>query len=150
MSHTFDETASKRRISAYTDFLMAAYDTDADGLADLIGIDHGEMAAFIAADWRDKDAIVLKMLANLTGIGASWLFAESGGVDPRKETKERPKIDADDFEDILIKVKGCAAIVAAMYTQDAGELNYSDEMLELVSNHLHEAARYLDSVKETL
>ena len=60
------------------------------------------------------------------------------------------RVNKDDFEESLIKVKGCAAIVTAMYTQDAGEITYTDEMLELVANNLFEAARYFDSVLATL
>ncbi len=60
------------------------------------------------------------------------------------------KIDSDDYRDALTKVKGCAAIVTAMYSQDSGKITYTDEMLELVSEQLFEAARYFDGVLEML
>ena len=153
MAHTFNETEAARRINAYTDFLMAAYGTDADGLADLVKIEHGKMREYAAADYEDKDAETLQRLSRLTGISVSWLFAESGGDDPRKGASASgagAEIDPDDFHGALTNVKGCAAALTMFYLQDAGRVTYDSEMFELLAGKLHEAARYLDGVMETL
>lgn len=78
MTYEYDNDASRRRIAAYTDFLMAAYGTDADGLADIAGISREDMAEYVATDdYRELNACVLSKLGRLTGISFSWLFAES-------------------------------------------------------------------------
>ena len=59
-------------------------------------------------------------------------------------------IDPDDFRDALMGVKGCAAALTAMYVQDVGLLTYSPELFEMLANQLHGAARYFDTVLETL
>jgi len=63
---------------------------------------------------------------------------------------ERAVIDPDDFTEAVISVKGCAAALTAMYVQDAGELRYSPELFEMLAHQLHGAARYFDTVLETL
>lgn len=73
---TYDRDAAERRMAAYVDFLMAAYDVDAHGLADIVGIPRGTMAKFVNAPYECKSAGVLFTLARLTGISASFLFAE--------------------------------------------------------------------------
>ena len=76
MKYTYDHEAAERRTSAYLDFLMAAYGTDAHGLADIAGIPRGTMTKFINAPWGKKSVTVLFTLAQMTGISVSFLFAE--------------------------------------------------------------------------
>jgi len=73
---TYDRETAERRMGAYVDFLMAAYDMDAHELADLIGVDRGHMTRFINSDFEHKNGSILASLIRLTGISASWLFAE--------------------------------------------------------------------------
>lgn len=73
---TYDKEAAERRTNAYLDFLMAAYGTDADGLADIAGIPRGTLAEFMGAPWDDKSTAVFFKLAQMTGISVSFLFAE--------------------------------------------------------------------------
>ena len=74
--YTYDQDAAERRITAYLDFLMAAYGTDAHGLADIAGIPRGTLTKFINAPYERKSVTVLFTLARLTDISASFLFAE--------------------------------------------------------------------------
>ena len=74
--YTYDRSAAERRATAYLDFLMTAYGTDAHGLADLAGIPRGTMTKFINAPWERKSVSVFFTLAQLTGISPSFLFAE--------------------------------------------------------------------------
>ena len=76
MTYTYDREAAERRASAYVDFLMAAYGTDAAGLADVAGIPRGTLTKFINAPWGDKSIAVFSTLAQMTGISVSFLFAE--------------------------------------------------------------------------
>ena len=59
-------------------------------------------------------------------------------------------IDPDGFTDAVSKVKGCAAALTALYVQDAGRLTYDVELFETLAHVLHGAARYFDTVLETL
>lgn len=82
--YTYDEVAAERRTNAYIDFLMAAYGTDAHGLADVAGIPRGTMTKFVNAPWGKKSSAVLFTLARMTGVSVSFLFAEepeAEGVD---------------------------------------------------------------------
>lgn len=76
MAHTFDRDAAERRIAAYVDFLMASYDTDAHGLADIAGINRGTLTRFINAPYLEKRISVLATLARLTGTSLMFLMAE--------------------------------------------------------------------------
>lgn len=76
MAQTFNEAAAERRIAAYIGFLMASYDTDARGLADIAGIPRGTLTKFINAKFDDKHVSVLFSLARLTGIKVSFLLAD--------------------------------------------------------------------------
>ena len=74
--YTYDREAAERRTNAYLDFLMAAYGTDAHGLADIAGIPRGTLTKFINAPWGNKSATVFFTLAQMTGVSVSFLFAE--------------------------------------------------------------------------
>lgn len=74
--YTYDKEAAERRTNAYLDFLMAAYGTDAGGLADIAGIPRGTLTKFMNAPWGKKSVTVLFALAQMTGISVSFLFAE--------------------------------------------------------------------------
>lgn len=74
--YTYDREAAERRVTAYVDFLMTAYDTDAHGLADVAGIPRGTMTKFINAPWEKKSVTVLYALAQLADISVSFLLAE--------------------------------------------------------------------------
>ena len=64
-------------MTAYNAFLLAAYGTDADGLADLAGIDRTRMRRHLnKTDYRDMSAGIVEKLGMLTGISFAWLFAE--------------------------------------------------------------------------
>lgn len=67
-----------------------------------------------------------------------------------ENTTRSKAIDCGKFEDELLKVKGCACALTALYVQDAGLLTYSDEFLMLLSRNLHDAAEYFDKVLGTL
>lgn len=75
--YSYDNKASERRIRAYTRFLLDAYETDLDGLADIAGVSAEEMSEYQTADYYDLNAVTIFLLARLTGIHVSWLFAES-------------------------------------------------------------------------
>ena len=74
--YTYDREAAERRVTAYVDFLMTAYDTDAHGLADVAGIPRGTLTKFISAPWEKKSVTVFFTLAQMTGVSVSFLFAE--------------------------------------------------------------------------
>lgn len=75
---TYDNEVSARRIAAYTAFLLDAYGTDVNGLADIAGVDRGKMAEFVnETDFENLNCAVIAKLGNMTGISFSWLFAES-------------------------------------------------------------------------
>ena len=74
--YTYDQDAAELRINAYLDFLMAAYDTGAHGLADVAGIPRGTMTKFIKAPYERKSVSVLFALAQLANISVSFLLAE--------------------------------------------------------------------------
>jgi len=74
--YTYDREAAERRVTAYVDFLMTAYDTDAHGLADVAGIPRGTLTKFINAPWEKKSITVLFPLAQLADISVSFLLAE--------------------------------------------------------------------------
>lgn len=150
MAHTFDNETSARRISAYTAFLLEAYDTDLNGLADIAGVDRGELEEYAnETDYDNLNCSVLSTLGNMTGISFSWLFAEKGGERPRyvgAASAGGAAIDADDFYDATRSVKACAAALTALYVQDAGRITYDAELYETLANLLHGAARYYDGV----
>lgn len=77
MSYVYDNETAARRVDAYTRFLMDAYETDIDGLADVTGATVDEIREFNAADYLEKSANTMYQLASVTGISVSWLFAES-------------------------------------------------------------------------
>lgn len=77
MSYEYDNETAARRVDAYTRFLMDAYETDLDGLADVTGATVDEIREFHAADYLEKSANTMYQLASVTGISVSWLFAES-------------------------------------------------------------------------
>ena len=77
MSYEYDNETAARRVDAYTRFLMDAYETDLDGLADVTGATVDEIREFNAADYLEKSANTMYQLARVTGISVSWLFAES-------------------------------------------------------------------------
>ena len=81
MSYDYDRETSERRIAAYVDFLMASYDVDAHGLADLAGIPRQTLTKFINAPYGKKSTTTLFTLARMTDISVSFLFAE----EPRAE-----------------------------------------------------------------
>lgn len=74
---THDNAAAERRIKAYTRFLMDAYGTDLEGLADIAGVSAEELRRYQAATFDNISTNVLVKLANLTCIRCGWLFAES-------------------------------------------------------------------------
>ena len=76
MRYTYDDDKGARRLDEYLDFLLAAYDTDLDGLAEIAGISDEEMAAFVASEYLEKDAATIYQLANVTGISTSWILAQ--------------------------------------------------------------------------
>ena len=154
MAYNFDDETSARRIAAYNSFLLAAYDTDADGLAEIADVDSDDMAEYLAeTDYDNISVAVLQKLGNLTGISFGWLFAEQqdGAAAQTASAGRAPAIDYDDFREATVKVKAAAAVMAALYNQsDAGRLTYDTELFDVLSAQLHEAARYLDGVLETL
>ena len=54
-------------------------------------------------------------------------------------------VDLDEFQQAVSKVKAGAAAVTALYSGEIRDV-YTDDLLELVSTQLHEAARYFDGV----
>ena len=81
MTHTYERAAAERRVNAYLDFLMAAYGTDARGLADLAGVKPGAMTRFVNAPNSDRSTAILFSLVRLTGISASFLLAEEAAAE---------------------------------------------------------------------
>lgn len=59
-------------------------------------------------------------------------------------------ISTDEMRDAVSKVKAGAAAMTALYVQDVGHIMYETELLEVISDQLHEAARYLDGVLDAL
>ena len=153
MAYTFDDETSTRRFAAYSDFLLAAYGTDSDGLADLAGVSREDMAEYLAeTDCKKLNASVVQKLGFLTGISFSWLFAEKvdGAEVPATIVARTYAPHIDELNEAVTKVKACAAAMAALYIQDSGYLTYDRELFEVLSGQLHEAARCLDRVLETL
>lgn len=72
----YDDGLASRRLDAYTRFLLEAYDTDLEGLANVAAISKEEIEAYQASEYGEKSAGVIQKLANLTGISPAWLFAE--------------------------------------------------------------------------
>ncbi len=63
------------RFRAYIDFLKACYETDDNGLADMIGCDRGTFKRYLEGDTGKIKAHIFAKLANLTGISIDFLFA---------------------------------------------------------------------------
>lgn len=64
------------RISVYVDFLMAAYDCDLRGLADVAGMPRQTLTKFMNAPYEQKGIFTLGKLADLTGVSLGWLVAD--------------------------------------------------------------------------
>lgn len=77
MTVTHDKEMAAHRVDAYIRFLMDVYNVDVDGLALIAGVTPAAMRKFQAAEWKDKSAVTIYLLASLTGVSMSWLFAES-------------------------------------------------------------------------
>lgn len=57
----------------------------------------------------------------------------------------------DDLHEATNKVKACSAALCALYLeQEDGVLLYEGELLEMLSDQLHEAARYLETIEAML
>ena len=154
MAYNHNDTEAARRLTAYNAFLLAAYGTDADGLADIAGVDRAEMAEYLAADYEDMGAQIIQKLGALTGISYAWLFAEESDAAPVQIAPadvKQPAIDPDDFDEAVTRVKAAAAMLSALYPQeDVMMLTYGEDLLEFHAASLHRAARYLDGVLQTL
>ena len=131
MKYRYDDAKGERRITAYVDFLLAAYDTDLDGLADIAGISDEEMAAFVAAEYLEKDAATIYQLANVTGIPTSWLLAQE------------PVEDLPVFAAAILALDGREAVMrfpdAATYGHVITNLPYTTDRGEVIL-----AARIVD------
>ena len=153
MTYSYDCGEASRRLTAYSGFLLAAYGTDADGLADIAGVDRVDMAEYIAeTDYRKLDAAVLQKLGFLTGISFGWLLAEESCGAPVATASARADggIDPDEMDEAASRVKACAAVMTALYQQEGESLTYAADLFEMMAAQLHSAARYLDGVLETL
>ena len=75
--YSYDDAVAEHRIRAYTRFLLDAYETDLDGLAEIAGVSVRKMREHQTADYCDLNAVTIVKLARLTGVSVSWLFAES-------------------------------------------------------------------------
>ena len=154
MSYNHNDTEAARRLAAYSDFLLAAYGTDADGLADIAGVDRAHMAEYLAADYDNMSVQIIQMLGALTGISYAWLFAEETDGAPvqiAQPPAQPHAIDPDDFDEAVTSVKAAAAMLSALcWQEDIMMLTYGEELLQVLASKLHRAARYLDGVLETL
>lgn len=75
--YLYDDAVAEHRIRAYTRFLLDAYETDLDGLAEIAGVSGEEIHDYQTAEYRDLNAVTIYQLARLTGVSVAWLFAES-------------------------------------------------------------------------
>lgn len=63
------------RTRAYVDFLKTCFDTDLDGLADIIGSDGGKIRRYYTENVGECEAETLYHLAKLSGVSLDFLLA---------------------------------------------------------------------------